>query len=384
LKWIVAGIWVSTLVLFIGVGYQLGARNSEEHSEPEFDVATRLSETLSERDMLTRTFNLSELLQFLDAGNVTQAAEVLEARRIGVTAFEVRLFMSSWCRFDPEGAFAWADAWRGPWRNTLSNAAVYAWAYHDPEGAADAFATLDGARRGELRASLIAGWARSGDTTGLTDHLFSRPAGKERSRFIGVLLAELIQREDGPGRIRVWAESVPLDAPHQARETAFLTAGGALAQNDPTNAVVLYEAHKDSEYAHPALRTIARRWVEFHDPPALFEWLVTLPPGQARDDAIEAGFKRWWTQSPAAARTWLIESPLDAPLDPAVAVMAIAVSRSSPRKAISWADGIHDPEMRRRTLIPILRLWIADDRRAARAWMGEHSVPSEIQRELLK
>jgi hypothetical protein len=70
-------------------------------------------------------------------------------------------------------------------------------------------------------------------------------------------------------------------------------------------------------------------------------------------------------------------------LDPAVAVLAIAISRSSPQQAIGWADGIDDPETRRRTLIPILRLWIAEDRRAARAWMSDHSMPSEIQRELL-
>jgi hypothetical protein len=383
LKWILTGAWVVSIAAAVGIGYRLAAPTAGPQSTTRSDVVAGASDALSDRDVLSRTFGLVEALRKVDESNIDRVVAVFEAQRVGVTAFEVRLFMSSWCRFDPEGAFAWADGWPGPWRETLSNAAVHAWAYRDPRGAAAAFAELDPARQEELRASLIGGWAQSGDTAGLTDHLFSYPASPERSRFIGVLLSELIQLDDGPQRIRRWAEGVPRDAPHQARATAFLTAGGALAQNDPRNALALYEAHQEFDYAQPALRTIARRWVEFHDAPDLFEWLVVLPPGKARDDAVTAGFSRWWSQSPAAARSWLSKSPLNPPLDPAVAVMAREISRTSPARAIVWADGIHDPETRRRAVVPILRLWIDEDRRAARAWMRKHSVPTEVQRELL-
>lgn len=333
--------------------------------------------------MLTRTYDLAASLQQLDERNIDAAVAIFEAQRVGVTAFEVRLFMLAWGRFDPAGAFAWANAWPGPWRDTLENAAVYAWAFHEPKEAADVLEALESARREELRGSLISGWARSGDTAGLTDYLFSRPASRERSRFIAVLLAELIQHEEGRDEVRSWAEGIAEDAPNRAKETAFLTAGGALAQNDPKVATAFFQAHQGFEYAQPALRTIARRWVDFHDPRDLFAWLVQLPPGESRNDAVNAGFSRWWSKNPRDAREWIRESSPGEALDPAVAVFARETSRASPALAIEWADGIHDPAMRRRTIAPILRQWVFEDRKAARAWMKTHSVPQQLQREFL-
>jgi hypothetical protein len=73
----------------------------------------------------------------------------------------------------------------------------------------------------------------------------------------------------------------------------------------------------------------------------------------------------------------------DAAFDPAVAVFARETSRESAARAIEWADDIQDPALRRRTIAPILRLWVTEDRRAAREWMNEHSMPEELQREFL-
>ncbi len=66
-----------------------------------------------------------------------------------------------------------------------------------------------------------------------------------------------------------------------------------------------------------------------------------------------------------------------------MAVFARETSRVSAARAIEWADRIHDPVLRRRTLAPILRQWASEDRKAARAWMNAHSVPKELQREFL-
>jgi hypothetical protein len=347
-------------------------------------VASRLADALSDRGLLTRTYELAASLRQLDESNIDAARSILEAQRSGVTAFEARLFMFAWSRIDPAGAFEWANSWPGPWRSTLANAALYAWGFRDPGGAVRALETLEGPERAELHPSLIAGWARSGDTAGLSDYLFSRPASRERSQFIGVLFDELILLEHGREAIRIWAESIPVDAPNQGKAAAFLTAGGALAQNDPKNAVALYESHQTYEYAQPALRTIARRWVEFHDPRDLFAWLVTLPQGQSRNGAVDAGFSRWWANHPQIAARWMRESSLNPALDPAVAIFAIETSRVSEARAIVWADRIKDPVMRRRTIAPILRQWVAADRKAARAWMQDQSLSPELQREFLK
>jgi len=382
LKLLGAALWIATLGVAGWLGHQLTLdRSSEPRAEVPGEFAVRLSAALRDRDVLTRTHRLSEALLELDERNVEAAVAILETQRRGVTEGEVRLFMLAWCRFDPAGAFAWADAWPGPWRNTLVRMALFAWAFHDPESAVEAFSGMEPPPRSELHASLISGWARSEDKAGLTEYLFSRPPSSKRSKFIGVLLAELTK--EGPEAIATWAEGVPVEAPYQAKATAFLTAGGALAQYDPSHASEFYEAHQQFDYAQPALNTISRRWVDHHEPAMLFEWLFSLPPGEAVTEAVETGFGRWWRKAPEDARAWVLAAPSTEALDPAVALFALQLSRISVTRAAEWAERIHDEALRRRTLAPILRQWSREDGAAAREWMKAHDVPQELQRELL-
>jgi hypothetical protein len=377
-----AALWMATLGVAGVLGHQLAAESiSRTRSELRGEPADRLSDALRDRDVLTRTYRVAEALQELGERDIDAVAAVLEAQRHGVTEGEVRLFMLAWCRFDPAGAFAWADAWPGSWRSTLVRMAMFAWAFRDPEGAAEAFGAMEPALRKELHASLISGWARSEDTAGLTEYLFSKPAGAERSRFIGVLLAELMK--NGPEAIVRWAEDVPVEAPSQAKVTAFLTAGGALAQHDPSMATAFYEAHQQFGYAQPALKTISRRWVDHHEPEMLFEWLFSLPAGEGVADAVEAGFSRWWSRAPEDARAWLLAASSTEALDPAVGVFARHLSRTSVQRAVGWAERIHDEPLRRRTLAPLLRQWGREDPAAARAWMNARDLPKELQREFL-
>jgi hypothetical protein len=189
--------------------------------------------------------------------------------------------------------------------------------------------------------------------------------------------------KDGPEAIVRWAEDVPVEAPNRAKVTAFLTAGGNLAQSDPSEAAAFYEAHKQFGYAQPALKTIARRWVDHHEPEMLFEWLFSLPAGEGVAEAVEAGFSRWWSTAPEDARAWINDAPSTEALDPAVAVFARHLARTSARRAVGWAGRIHDEPLRRRTLAPILRLWGREDPAAARAWMDARDLPKELQREFL-
>jgi hypothetical protein len=381
-KPLIAALWFATLGAAWALGHHSAVESlSRTRAEIRGEIPARLSGALRDRDMLTRAYRFAEALQELGDRDVDAAVGVLEEQRLGVTEGEVRLFMLAWCRFDPAGAFAWADAWSGPWRSTLVRMAIFAWAFRDPEGAFEAFGAMEAARREDLRASLIGGWARSDDKAGLTDFLFSRPAGPERSRYIGALLAELM--EEGPDAITRWAEGVPTGAPNQAKLTAFLTASGALTQNDPSDATAFFEAHQQFEYAQPALQTISRRWVDHHEPQELFAWLLSLPASEGRAEAVEAGFSRWWARAPQDARAWLRAEPSNEALDPAVAVFARHLSRTSARRAVEWAERIHDEPLRRRTLAPILRLWSREDPSAVRAWMNAQGLPDELQREIL-
>jgi hypothetical protein len=379
---LLAVLWAATLGAAVALGHHLALESiSRTRSETRGEPADRLSDALRDRDVLTRAYRVAEALQDVGERDIDAVVAVLEAQRLGVTEGDVRLFMLAWCRFDPAGAFAWADAWPDPWRRTLVRMAIFAWAFRDPEGAAEAFDGMQPALRDELRATLIRGWARSEDSAGLTKHLLSKPAGPERSRFFAAFLAVLMK--EGPEAIVKWAEDVPVEAPNRAKATAFLTAGGALAEYDPSVATAFYEAHQQFGYAQPALKTIARRWVDHHAPEMLFEWLFSLPAGEGVAEAVKAGFSRWWSMAPEDARAWLRAVPSTEALDPAVAVYARHLSRTSARRAVGWAERIHDEPLRRRTLAPILRQWGREDPAAARRWMNARDLPKELQREFL-
>ena len=124
--------------------------------------------------------------------------------------------------------------------------------------------------------------------------------------------------------------------------------------------------------------------MDHHDPQQLFEWLLTLPDSEGVPDAVEAGFDRWWSKDPRAARAWLEAAPSSARLDPALVVFARHLSRNSAGQAVEWAERIHDEPLRRSTLVPILRLWSREDPSAARAWMDAQDLPKELQREILR
>jgi hypothetical protein len=120
LKWLLVIAWMATLAAAGGIGHHMASRVQEEDPAPARGVEARLSEGLHDRDLLTRTYRLSESLRHLDESNIEAAAAVLEAQRVGVTPAEVRLFMFAWCRVDPSGAYGWGYAWEGPWRATLT------------------------------------------------------------------------------------------------------------------------------------------------------------------------------------------------------------------------------------------------------------------------
>ena len=377
MKVALAGVWILTLAVAFGLGRSTAPPGM---IIPPQTIAA-FSEALEDEDLLTRTYRFAEFLQGLSPENLDEALAVFTKKRLGVSSGEVRVFMLAWARFDPEAAFEWATSWTTPWRTILEGGAIYAWGYRDPKGAVAALEKLDEPHQQELRQHLLKGWARGEDKRGVTDYVFSLPKGRQRLAFVNLVVGEV--QKDGIDAVIEWAEAVPNDGPDFAKEIAFRSASAVVAQLDARRAAAWFEAHRESAYAPPAIKMIALKWVDHHDPPALFEWLAGLPDDETRRDGVRAGFTRWSKQSPEEAGSWLRSATLTAALDPAVAVFAREVSRSSPESAIEWAERIQDELLRRQTIAPILRIWGRQDPKAVQAWMADHDVPESVQKAIV-
>jgi hypothetical protein len=389
-----AALCVLSLGIGLAIGYLAGPRIGADDG-PTPSLAT----ALDEEDLLIRSQLLGQFLETLGPENLEQSLETLHAKRVGMTDQELRVFMLAWGRFDAAGAFSWARAQDTDWSNRLEKAAVFAWGFRDPRGALAELETLPesaekSGRRGKKQESpslgddLISGWRVNGDVAGLTAHLISMPASREREKITNNFLAQL--GKEGPEAIIAWTDAIPEDAEGGFKRLAFNRAAGAIAQTDVRMATRWYEAHRGKDYTERALSVIARRWIDFHEPVELFTWLADLPPLPGKDfdpeqaRAIGKGMKWWLRRDPDTAQQWLSTFVVvPAIYDQAIASLSQYLLKQSPEFAVKWADRIQDRELRTETLSKGLGRWRRKDKEAAEEWLATAEVSDGIRNRIL-
>ena len=369
------------LALAFALG-RLGGRSGGDAPDPR-DVAS-FRQALAEEDELTRLRRMSAFLEHLSPGNLAEAQAALVEKQSGVGPDEVRIFMLAWARFDAPGAFAWAQAQPAEWRPTLAREAIYAWGLRDPQGALGALEGIEDARmRDRLRSGLVSAWARSPDQAVLLAWLSELPPelGRDRDRYLSRLVAETAK--GGPDAVIAWAEAIPDDASGDLKREAFRLAAGAVARADAARAAGWYEAHRDDPDSAGSLEVIARRWVAYHDPPALFEWLDSLaergPRDAERRRALALGIRLWMEADRDAASAWLRSQTPRPALDPALAVFARETAERDPTDAFEWAELIDDESLRHRTRVAAARIWLRRDPAAAEAWLEQNDPSGELR-----
>jgi hypothetical protein len=348
--------------------------------EDPADVAS-FRRALEDEDQLTRTRRMSAFLEHLSPENLPAAQAALLERQVGVSAEEVRVFMLAWARFDAPGAFAWAQVQPAEWRPTLAKEAIYAWGFRDPQGALRALEAIDDAAlQKRLRASLVSAWARSPNKAGAMAYLSELRPEEGRDRFLFWLAGETAK--GGPEAVIRWTESIPDDAPNDLKRAVFPMAAGAVAHADAARAAEWYEAHRGDPYSAGSLEVIARRWVTYHDPPALFAWLESLGDlgerAAERGRAVALAFRLWLERDREAASAWLrSEAPRPA-LDPVVATFAREIAATDPTDAFAWSERIQDESLRHGARVAAARIWLRHDPAAARAWLETSDLTDEL------
>ncbi len=383
MKAVLAILWI----LSVAGAFALGRLGASDGAAPGFATVDSFRDALAERDELSRSYRMSAFLEGLGPQELPAALEVLEQNSIAVTREEARLFLLAWSRFDAPGAFAWARAWPTQWSDTLMEEAIYAWGLRDPRAALRELEAVEAPeQKVRLRRSLLEGWLHSQDRTGASEYIAAIPEARQRSRLAFLLAAETMR--DGAEAVMRWAEAVPEDAPNDFKRGAFYHASAVLAREDPRRAAQWFEAHRTLPYSTGSLDVIARRWAEYHDPPALFEWLRSLPSEGERaseiGEAVAATFGIWLGKAPEEAEAWLSSRTPDPELDSAVAELVRSLSQASPASAIAWAARIQDETQRRRSTLLAGRAWRRQDPEALRAWLAQSDLPEAARQSILR
>jgi hypothetical protein len=99
---------------------------------------------------------------------------------------------------------------------------------------------------------------------------------------------------------------------------------------------------------------------------------------------VRTSFSRWHHSDPEGADAWLTSVELVPAFDTAVALYARDLSRSDAAAAVVWADRIHGSNLRKKSLLPILRIWNRKSPKAARDWLLENEEDlTETMRKLI-
>jgi phage baseplate assembly protein W len=129
------------------------------------------------------------------------------------------------------------------------------------------------------------------------------------------------------------------------------------------------------------------RWSEYHDPPALFDWLRSLPAegerAGERATAVEVGFRIWAQKNPAEAEAWLTGALPDSLLDSAIAELVRVHMQAAPESALAWSARIEDEALRRNATIRAGRSWRRRDAAALEAWLARNDLPESLKKSIL-
>jgi hypothetical protein len=374
-------LWVLSIALAIGLTRLSGPDSVGSDANPSLD------EALAELDPLRRAYLLSTALHEFGPDGVPELKAVFESQRMGLVNEETRLLMLAWARHDAPGAYEWAASAPPRWGKTLIGQAMYAWGYHDAREAMRYVDEIEDAElKVRLRKAVIEGWLRSKDKEGVTEFIASYEDMGKRGRLYFVLAGEMVMAEGMGGAMR-WAESLSDDPPvDHLKKAVFAHIGKMVAgDDDPERAANWFLQHRDQPFSEGALDGIMRRWVQHHDRPAAFEWVLAMSTegerkgkrGGERDDAISAGFRSWIQIDPDAAQVWLLSQLPNPDLDIAIKETSKRLTPTDPNLALEWSLRIDDETVRHQEAVRVGLRWLSVDSEAFAAWLAENDFPEE-------
>lgn len=302
--------------------------------------------------------------------SVTKSLGAAAARPTGNLAEEEerQQAIERWAEVDPRAAIDFARSKLKGDRQAQATAAVLAiWGKNDPDAAwnwvstempsathhFDTLLEVFGRNSTELAGRYAAKFAAVHPEAALEVHLAALLGVTHRGDFVGA---------------RALAENSALDAASRATLNNFIA--GQWARFAPEDAKAWVMTLPAGPQREQALVGLGESWSEV-DPAAAASFAVSLPAGATRTLAMRQAIAKWVMTDPEAARAWVMNTHWHEDFDQAVGSIATdpnLVNRD-PARALKWAGAIFDDALRSRSVGAILHNWYPADPAAATAYV---------------
>ena len=363
------------LLLVVGA-YGLGAESSAR-TKPVVPSTTSFEAALGHSDPLSRSFEISRSRRAVDAEDVDDVVEAVEAAGYWFDRQEHRLLMAAWVPIGSDDAVTWAFSRSGMLQDRAEEAALEALGYSDPVRALYVLQSIEDRNRADfLHLHMVQGWARSDRKDELVEHLAGQPPSVYRQRAAAALANEILK--GGPDELIEWVDAIEADPDNAFKRTAFHRAINALAQLDPVRAARWHDEHLGRPYALRTANLVARPWAE-KDPAAAMSWLVSLPAESTNEKRTKRAFTDWLQREAKSADSWVRAEPPSEAVDPLIRVLIRRDFDRSPALAMEWARRLHDPVVRKNVQTSAGRSWHRIDPDAFLAWLPDSGLESQVR-----
>jgi len=372
---------VALIASTYGVAYLLGSRGlvggfSSSPSEAALVAAVRSA--LAEPNQLTRA---AELLPGLEALGPRDLAAVVSAFEdtfvsVGPGSVALELLCARWASLDPQGALERILGWRTyPYYRRLGlSHLMRSWARNDPAAARRGLDAIEPTLPSAVTEAFIEGWSESQDPEIWEAYVAGLPFGRESAEK---LIQRLMARE-GVEALVARVEALPDDSGDDGfKQEALQRVVMVAARTDIERATALVERYLNSPLGEGLPAGLGRWWVA-RDGARAMEWLESLPREPGGRGALRTAYRRWTVIDPDAALAWLEARP-DGDLPEIHYVYVGALANSDPERAAALAERLPE-ERRERALRQVGRAWLAQDPKAAQAFIERNGLGPEIAR----
>lgn len=200
-------------------------------------------------------------------------------------------------------------------------------------------------------------------------HLDELPS-EERVGF----LKEMIPGLAGVNPVEAIALFESLDPQLQAQVRPKFLEG--LVDNDVGMATeYLYDSSDLENYHWRPMAELTRELVKDQGLQPTLDWADELPQGPQRRDAWSAAYAVWASKDPVAAVESIIELPQGADRNLAINGFISAHVRKDGEMALTWADEISEPGLKRAAQIRVARQYYAQDPAGTNEWFASSGLP---------